>query len=79
MANAGVYVFEKKIFDYIPVGKVSSLETDVFPKLISSGEELFSYFETDSYWSDIGSLVDFERVNDDMLANSLAVAGPHKV
>lgn len=72
MANAGVYVFEKRIFDYVPAGRVSSLETEVFPALISNKERPNSYFE-DAYWSDVGTMVDFEKVNDELLKRPVNV------
>ncbi|MEM2488103.1 MAG: nucleotidyltransferase family protein [Thermoproteota archaeon] len=62
MVNAGIYVFEKEIFSYIPEGKVFSLETDVFPRLISEGKVLNSFYE-EAYWADIGTVSDFERVD----------------
>lgn len=62
MVNAGIYVFEKEIFHYIPEGKVSSLETDVFPRLISEGRVLNAFYE-EAYWADIGTVSDFERVD----------------
>ena len=68
MANAGVYLFERKLLDYIPDDKICSLETETFPKLISNGETMNSYFEN-AYWADVGSMTDFERVNDEILAN----------
>lgn len=68
MANAGVYVFERRLLDYVPENKTSSLELETFPKLISNGEIVNSYFEN-AYWADVGSMTDFERVNDEMLAN----------
>jgi mannose-1-phosphate guanylyltransferase/phosphomannomutase len=69
LANAGFYVFKKKIFDYIPSGKVCSLETDVFPAMIRKGEKIYSYYE-DAYWNDVGTMVDFERVNDELLSSA---------
>jgi mannose-1-phosphate guanylyltransferase/phosphomannomutase len=66
LANAGVYCFERSIFNYIKDGVACSLETETFPKLISSGERLTSYYE-EAYWADVGSMVDFERVNDELL------------
>ena len=73
MANAGVYVMETKVMNYIPQGKVSSLETDVFPQLIARGERLGSYYES-AYWADVGSMADFERVNNEALADPSIVA-----
>lgn len=68
MANAGVYVFEPRLFDYIPADRESSLETEIFPAVLSRGEILNSYFEN-AYWADVGSMTDFERVNDEVLVN----------
>jgi mannose-1-phosphate guanylyltransferase/phosphomannomutase len=66
LANAGVYVLEERIFESIAGGRVSSLETETFPSLIAKGEIVGSYFEEAS-WADVGSMHDFERVNDEML------------
>ena len=74
MANAGVYVLEPQIFEHIPVGKGSSLETEVFPLLISSGKRMNSFYE-DADWADVGSMTDFERVNDEVLSKHLEQVG----
>lgn len=66
MANAGVYVLEPKVIESIPVGVVCSLETETFPKLITQGEKVGSYYE-EAYWADVGSMADFERVNNEAL------------
>ena len=55
------------MFEYIPEQKICSLETETFPKLLSRGEFLNSYFEN-AYWADVGSMTDFERVNDEILS-----------
>jgi NDP-sugar pyrophosphorylase family protein len=67
-ANAGVYVMEPRVMDAIPAGKTCSLETEVFPQLIARGERIGSYFEA-AYWADVGSMADFERVNNEALAD----------
>ncbi len=72
MANAGVYVFERRLFDYIPAGKVCSLETDVFPALVARGEKPSAYYQ-DASWNDVGTLTDFEKVNDELLRQPLSV------
>jgi len=75
MANAGVYVMEPPLLRSIPEAKVSSLESDVFPHLISMGERINTYFES-AYWADVGSMADFERVNDEALTDpSIVVPG----
>lgn len=70
LANAGIYVFEHRIFDYIPPNKVASLETEVFPTLISGGERLHGYYE-DAFWADIGDLQDYEKADSDVLRTTL--------
>jgi len=69
MANAGVYVLEDRIFRHIPPGKQYSIEREVFPQLIASGEKIGTYFE-DAYWADVGSLPDFERVDGEILSGT---------
>ena len=64
MANAGVYAMEPKVLDAIPQGRSVSLETEVFPQLIAKGELVNSYFES-AYWADVGSMADFERLNNE--------------
>jgi len=80
MANAGVYVMEPRVFDSIPTGKTMSLETEVFPGLIARGEVITSYYES-AYWADVGSMADFERVNDEALADPSIVLpkGPERI
>ena len=58
LINAGSYVFEDDIFDYMPQGK-HSIERDVFPKLaeqnLLNGQKFEGYFldaGTPSAWSD---------------------------
>jgi NDP-sugar pyrophosphorylase family protein len=37
LVNAGIYVFEREVFDLMPAGTRLSLELDVFPRLIGHG------------------------------------------
>jgi len=55
--NAGVYVFDYDIFDYIPSGP-ASLEGDVFPKILDKG--VFAA-EQDGVFIDIGTPKDYAR------------------
>jgi len=58
LINGGIYVLNKKIFDYIPVGKVS-LEKEVFPKLIG---KRFYGMPTKGFFIDIGVPEDYKRL-----------------
>ena len=52
LINAGSYLFEDSIFDYIPQGR-SSLERDVFPKLAQEGQ--LNGFSFEGYFIDAGT------------------------
>jgi len=58
--NAGVYVFDRKIFSHIPDGPCS-LERDVFPKILDHG--LFAS-EQQGVFIDIGTPEDYSRAQD---------------
>lgn len=58
LINAGIYILDPEVLDYIPKGK-SMLEKDVFPKLAEEGK-LFGY-EFKGQWFDIGIFEDYER------------------
>jgi NDP-sugar pyrophosphorylase family protein len=75
MANAGIYVLEPRLLEFIPQGRVCSLETETFPSIIAKGEQVNSYYES-AYWADVGSMADFERVNNEALSNSSALVPP---
>ena len=77
MANAGIYILEKEVLSTIPAGKASSLETEIFPGLLAKGKKFGSYFES-AYWADVGSMADFERVNNEALSNASIVSPPER-
>jgi mannose-1-phosphate guanylyltransferase len=52
LINAGIYVFEKEVIDYIPDGRKVSTEKEVFPILAEEGK-LYGY-EVHGLWLDIG-------------------------
>lgn len=60
LVNAGIYVFNRKIFDYIPEGPVS-LEKDVFPKLLGQGVYAS---KQDGVFIDIGTPEDYVRAQE---------------
>jgi mannose-1-phosphate guanylyltransferase len=61
LVNAGIYVFEPDIFNYIPTGKRCSLEKEVFPK-IAEERKLFGH-EIKGLWIDVGKPADYIRAN----------------
>ncbi len=63
--NAGIYVFQPEIFDFIGPGEVD-FSSDVFPRLAAEGNLLYGYV-TDGYWEDIGTLEAYARAHQDIL------------
>ena len=61
LANAGIYVLNPEIFNYIPSGRPVSIEQETFPKLAEKGK-LFGYIFED-LWTDIGELGDYLKAN----------------
>ncbi|OGS46614.1 MAG: hypothetical protein A3K66_04755 [Euryarchaeota archaeon RBG_16_67_27] len=56
LVNAGRYIFEPEVLDFIPAGREVSLEKEVFPKLVIEGLHAFRY---SGFWSDAGTLSTF--------------------
>ncbi|MBL7078842.1 NDP-sugar synthase [Candidatus Bathyarchaeota archaeon] len=52
LINAGIYVFDKEVLDYIPDGRKVSTEKEVFPILANQGK-LYGY-EVHGLWLDVG-------------------------
>lgn len=60
LVNAGIYVFEPSIFNYIKEGNDFALH--VFPKLLEKKERINGYI-FDDYWIDIGRIADYEHLH----------------
>ncbi len=69
--NAGIYVFEPEIFDFVGPGQVD-FASDVFPRLAAEGHLLYGYV-TDGYWEDIGTLEAYARAHQDILDGRVEV------
>ncbi len=65
LINAGVYVFSREIFKYIPKNVAVSLEQEVFPTL--AGKGLLYGYTTEETWTDIGKPEDYVAINRELL------------
>lgn len=74
--NTGIYVFNKKIFDYIPEGVKYDFAKNVFPSLLGAGEKINTY-RICSYWSDIGTVEQYIQSNFDALAKKVMIFDAH--
>jgi mannose-1-phosphate guanylyltransferase len=84
LANCGIYMFRKEIFDFFPPPGTSEAAKpsdpdgfadwamDVFPRLLEGDVPFYSY-EIDAYWNDIGNLVELREGNFDALTGAVQV------
>ena len=77
LINAGIYILEPEIYDYIPDGGKVRIETEVFPKLAEE-QQLYG-FESHGFWMDIGEPIDYLNANAAILARQRKVIKPDSV
>ncbi|MEF8847843.1 MAG: NDP-sugar synthase [Candidatus Thermoplasmatota archaeon] len=66
LINAGAYFLEKEVLDYIPKGKLVSMEQEIFPKIIKDTERFYGY-KFQGYWMDIGRISSYLKVHNFLL------------
>ncbi len=64
--NAGIYIFKKEIFDFIPENVPFDFSKDLFPLLLKKHIPIYAKC-FDFYWEDIGTCEKFLRANRDIL------------
>jgi mannose-1-phosphate guanylyltransferase/mannose-1-phosphate guanylyltransferase/phosphomannomutase len=84
LANCGIYMFRKEIFDFFPSPGTSlaakegdpegfaDWAMDVFPRLLESDVPFYSH-EIDAYWNDIGNLAELRESTIDALTGAVRV------
>lgn len=69
--NAGVYIFEREVFEQIP-NEPCSIERDVFPKMLAQGMHMLGYREW-PYWTDLGTPTDYLQAHRDILSRKVSI------
>ncbi len=59
LINTGIYIFNYKIFDYIPENEFCDFAKNVFPKLLK--ESSINTFNVTEYWNDIGTISQYKQ------------------
>jgi NDP-sugar pyrophosphorylase family protein len=59
LINTGIYIFNYKIFDYIPANTFYDFAKNVFPKLLL--DKAINTFEVYEYWNDIGTIEQYKK------------------
>lgn len=70
--NTGIYVFNYKIFDYIPENTFYDFAKNVFPDLLSKGIKI-NTFPVKEYWSDIGTIDQYFQSTKDLFNNEYKI------
>ena len=70
LANTGIYIFNYKIFDFIPANTFYDFAKNVFPSILESGLKINTFVHK-GYWSDIGSLDQYHQSNIDLLNHTI--------
>jgi len=66
MINAGIYILQPEVLEYIPASTPSMFEHHLFPLLLKMGEPILGY-PSDAYWVDIGTPEEYLKANHDLL------------
>lgn len=64
LVNAGVYLLEPKVYEFIPNGEHFNM-TDLIQRLLDA-KHIVASFPIIEYWLDIGQLADYEKAQDDV-------------
>lgn len=64
--NAGVYILEPSVLDYIPRNQFYMFEKGVFPAMLEKGDPVYGY-SSKSYWIDMGRPSQYHQLNCDIL------------
>ncbi|HKZ79761.1 MAG TPA: NDP-sugar synthase [Pyrinomonadaceae bacterium] len=67
--NAGTYVLQPEVLDFIPVGEGYSFEYGLFPDLLQRKERFYAHVPARTYWIDIGTPERYLQAHQDLLAN----------
>ncbi|MBV8339219.1 MAG: NDP-sugar synthase [Candidatus Eremiobacteraeota bacterium] len=68
--NAGTYLLEREILNFIPAGRNVSIERETFPKVIAAGKDLYAYTTAD-YWIDLGRPENYLAAHRDVLSGAM--------
>lgn len=68
LINTGIYIFDYKIFDYIPENTFYDFAKNVFPKLLEKRQ--INTFKVEGYWNDIGTIPQYIQSTKDVFAKA---------
>ena len=69
--NAGVYLLEPDVYEYIPIGERYDM-TDLIQNLIDGAQRVVS-FPIVEYWRDIGQQIDYKQAQEDIRSGRVTI------
>ncbi|MGB8508552.1 MAG: NDP-sugar synthase, partial [Pyrinomonadaceae bacterium] len=66
--NAGTYILDPRVLDFIPAGENYSFEYGLFPDLLRRKENFYAHVPAETYWIDIGTPSRYLQVHHDLLS-----------
>ncbi len=80
--NAGIYILEPGVLDFIPEGENCSFEYNVFPALLAQEKGFYAFIDPEAYWRDIGTPQSYLGAHSDFLSGKVSgfseVAAAHE-
>ena len=73
-ANSGIYVLNRKIFDFIEKNSFSDFALDIFPKLLKEKKKILGYVHGKCYWAEIGRLDKYKAIKKELEEDSIKIA-----
>ena len=70
--NTGIYILEPEALAEVPEGRPYDFSKDLYPALLAEGKLLCGYV-AQGYWTDIGSLEQYQAANHDCLLGKVKV------
>lgn len=69
--NAGIYIIEPSVLDYIPANENYSFEYQLFPDLLKRNTNFRGFIAKDNYWLDIGTPERYLQAHHDLLMGKI--------
>lgn len=75
LISTGIYILEPSVFEYMPATGAYGFGRELFPTLVSQGLPVLGV-EIKSYWSDAGTIKQYQNTNFDALKGLVDIALP---
>jgi len=77
LVNAGIYIFETDVFNYIPANKFYDFAKNVFPAMMANNDPLYAAV-IDDYWNDIGTIKQYKHSSFDVINKQVKLEIPYQ-